>query len=129
MEKIIKILIVFALLIFIISRFIRSRDRKFREYVFSHRIPDVPDADEPEGFSSIISHEGIASITDPAAGIVYNYTVDGMLTLYRQGSIKALQRLPVPSDAYYLSIDPIKEEIYLHHEGEVYIYKRSSEEA
>lgn len=126
MEKIIKILIVFALLMFIISRFIRSRDRKFREYVFSHRIPDVPDSDEPEGFASIISHEGIASITDPAAGIVYNYTVDGVLTIYRQGSIKALQRFTVPPDAYYLSIDPIKEEIHLHHEGEVYIYKRSS---
>ena len=128
MEKILKIIIVFALLMFLITYFIRSRERKFREYTFSHRIPDTPPTeDEPEGFSSVISHQGIATITDPAAGLEYNYSIDGMLTIYRQGSLKALQRLTVPKDGYYLSLDPIKDEIHLHHEGEIYIYKRSPE--
>jgi len=36
-----------------------------------------------------------------------------------------LQRLAVPPEAYYLSIDPVKEEIHLHHEGEIYIYARA----
>jgi hypothetical protein len=126
MEKIFKILIVFILLMFLITYFIRSRDRKFREFIFSHRIPDTPPAeDEPPFLSSIISHLGIASITDAAAGIVYNYTIDGTLTIYRENSLKVLQRLAVPQDGYYLTVDPVKEEVHLHHEGEIYIYKRS----
>jgi len=126
MEKIFKILIVFLLLILLILYFIRSRERKFREFVFSHRIPETPPAeDEPELLSSIISHQGIAAITDVAAGYEYNYTVDGVLTIYRQGSLKALQRLAAPADAYYLTVDPVKEEIHLHHEREIYIYRRA----
>ena len=127
MEKILKILIVFALLMFLITYFIRSRERKFREYTFSHRIPDTPpdrNEPEPENFSSIISHEGIAAVTDPAAGLVYHYTTDGTLIILNERNQKELQRLVVPQEAYYLSIDPIKEEIHLHHEGEIYIYSR-----
>lgn len=126
MEKIIKILIVFLLLTLLIIRYIRSRERKFREYVFSHRIPETPPTeDEAELLASVISHQGIATITDAAAGVEYNYTIDGALTIYRHGSLKALQRLEAPADAYYLTVDPIKEEIRLHHEGEIYIYKRA----
>lgn len=125
MEKIFKILIVFTLLMFLITYFIRSRDRRFREYIFSHRMPDAPpETDEPEGFSSIISHEGLATITDPAASIIYRYQISGTLTIHRNG--KELQRLAVPPDAYYLAIDPVKEEIRLHHEGEIYVYVRES---
>jgi hypothetical protein len=125
-EKIFKILIVFLLLTLLIVYYVRSRERKSREFVFSHRIPETPPAeDEPELLSSIISHQGIATITDAAAGYEYNYTIDGMLSIYRQGSLKALQRFEVPPDAYYLTVDPIKEEIHLHHEGEIYIYRRA----
>ncbi len=125
MEKVFKILIVFALLMFLILYSIRTREGKFREYAFSHRIPDTPPAtDEPELFSSIISHQGAATITDPATGLLYHYTTEGSLTILRQGSSKELQRLAVPPEAYYLSIDPVKEEIHLHHEGEIYIYAR-----
>lgn len=125
MEKIFKIIIVFLLLTLLIVWFTRSRDRKFREYVFSHRLPETPPTeDEAEILSSVISHQGIATITDAAAGYDYNYTVDGVLTIYRQGSLKALQRLETPKDAYYLTVDPVKDEIHLHHEGEIYVYRR-----
>jgi len=128
MEKIFKILIVFILLTLLIHKYIRGRGRKFREYIFSHRIPESPPTeDEAELLASIISHQGIATITDAAAGVEYNYTVDGILSIYRQGSLKILQRLEVPADAYYLTVDPIKEEIHLHHEGEICIYKRMSD--
>lgn len=125
MEKIFKILVVFILLTLLIHKFIRGRTRKFREYVFSHRIPETPPTeDEAELLASVISHQGIATITDAAAGVEYNYTVDGILSIYRQGSLKILQRLEVPADAYYLTVDPINEEIRLHHEEEIYIYRR-----
>ena len=125
MEKVFKILVVFVLLMLLIVYFIRSRERKFREYVFSHRIPDNRDVmDEMLLLDSVISHEGVATITDRDTGLMYVYHIDGMLTIFRQGVQKELQRLPVPANAYFLSYDPVKEELYLHHEGEIYVYTR-----
>ena len=124
MEKVFKILIVFSILMLLIVYSIRTR--KWREYSFSHRMPDEPPApEEPEGLSSIISHEGIALVTDESTGLVYRYDAAGVLTIYRQHSSSVLQRLDVPPAAYYLSIDVIKDEIHLHHEGEIYVYTRS----
>jgi len=125
MEKVFKILIVFVLLMLLIVYFIRSRDRKFREYAFSHRIPDSRDVmEEMMLLDSVISHEGVAMIIDRDTGLVYRYHVDGMLTIFRQGSQKEMQRLVVPANGYFLSFDPVKEELYLHHEGEIYVYTR-----
>jgi hypothetical protein len=125
MEKVFKILVVFVLLMLLIIYFIRSRERKFREYVFSHRIPDSRDVmDEMLLLDSIISHEGAATITDRDAGLVYVYHISGMLTIFRQGAQKEVQRLAVPANGYFLSFDPVKEELYLHHEGEIYVYIR-----
>jgi len=124
MEKVLKILIVFALLMLLI--FYSFRTRRWREYRFSHRMPELPPvADEPEGLSSIISHQGIALVTDESTGLVFRYDTTGILTISRQHSSTVLQELHVPQGAYYLSIDVIKDEIYLHHEGEIYIYSRS----
>jgi hypothetical protein len=125
MEKVFKILVVFVLLMLLIVYFIRSRERKFREYVFSHRIPDDRDVmDEMMLPDSVISHEGVATITDADARLSYVYHVDGTLTIFRQGTQKEVQRLIVPARAYFLSFDPVKEELYLHHEGEIYVYHR-----
>lgn len=125
MEKVFKILIVFVLLMLLIIYFIRSRERRFRDYVFSHRIPDRRDImDEMLLLDSIISHEGTATIADRDGGLVYVYHISGVLTIFRQGSQKEMQRLSVPADGYFLSFDPVKEELYLHHEGEIYVYSR-----
>jgi len=125
MEKVLKILIVFALLMLLI--FYSYRTRRWTEYKFSHHVPDLPPAvDEPEGLSSIISHEGIAFVTDESTGLVYRYDTAGVLTIHRQHSSTVLQRLEVPPSAYYLSIDVIKDEIHLHHEGEIYVYSRAT---
>ncbi|HEY8970546.1 MAG TPA: hypothetical protein VIM64_15680 [Puia sp.] len=124
MGKILKILVVFAFLMLLIVYSIRAR--RWREYSFSHRAPDQPPAgDEPEGLSSIISHEGIALVTDESAGLIYRYDVAGILTIHRLHSSAMLQELKVPPSAYYLSIDVIKDEIHLHHEGEIYVYSRA----
>jgi hypothetical protein len=123
MGKILKILVVFAFLMLLIVYSIRTR--RWREYSFSHRTPDQPPGDEPEGLSSIISHEGIALVTDESAGLIYRYDVAGTLTIHRLHSSAMLQELKVPPSAYYLSIDVIKDEIHLHHEGEIYVYSRS----
>lgn len=123
MEKVIKILVVFAFLMLLI--FYSTRTRRWREYKLSHRMPETPPvADQPEGLSSIISHQGIAIVTDESTGLVYRYEATGALTIHRQHSSTVLQRLDVPSSAYYLSIDVIKDEIHLHHEGEIYVYSR-----
>lgn len=123
MEKVLKILIVFALLMLLIVFSIRTR--RFREYGFSHRIPDTPPAtDETELLTSVISRQGAAMVTDESTGLVYHYTTAGALTIYRHHSTRELQRLAAPPDAYYLSVDPIKDEIHLHHEGEIYVYTR-----
>jgi hypothetical protein len=123
MEKVLKILIVFALLMLLI--FYSMRTRRWREYSFSHRMPDTPPAaDEPEGLSSIISHEGIALVTDESTGLIYRYDATGVLTIHRLHSSAVLQELKAPPSAYYLSIDVIKDEIHLHHEGEIYVYSR-----
>jgi len=125
MEKVFKILIVFALLVLLI--FYSIRTRRWREYRFSHRTADSPPAaDEPEGLSSIISHQGIALVTDESTGLVYRYDTVGVLTIHRQHSSTVLQRLDVPPGAYYLSIDVIKDEIHLHQEGEIYVYSRAA---
>jgi len=125
MEKVFKILIVFVLLMLLIVYFIRSRERKFRDYVFSHRIPDSRDVmDEMLLLDSVISHEGTATITDRDAGLVYIYDIKGFLTILRQESLKEMQRLMVPANGYFLSFDPVKEELYLHYEGEIYVYTR-----
>lgn len=125
MEKVLKIVIVFALLVLLI--FYSIRTRRWREYHFSHRMPDTPPAaDDPEGLSSIISHQGIALVTDESTGLIYRYETTGILTISRQHSSTVLQRLDVPQGAYYLSIDVIKDEIHLHHEGEIYIYSRAA---
>lgn len=126
MEKVFKILVVFVLLMLLIVYFIRSRERKFREYVFSHRIPDSRDVmDEMMLLDSVISHEGVATITDRDTGLIYVYHIHGMLTIFRQGSGKEMQRIAVPANGYFLSFDPVKEELYVHHEGEIYVYTRS----
>jgi hypothetical protein len=123
MEKIFKILIVFGLLMFVIVYSIRTR--RWREYAFSGRLPEIPPAeDEPEDLSSVISHQGIAVVTDEATGLVYQYNTAGVLTISMQHSSRELQRLAVPPGAYYLSFDGIKDEIHLHYEGEIYIYTR-----
>ncbi|HVV05054.1 MAG TPA: hypothetical protein VHC96_12575 [Puia sp.] len=124
MEKVLKILIVFALLMLLI--FYSFRTRRWREYRFSHRMPELPPAaDEPEGLSSIISHEGIALVTDESTGLIYRYESTGVLTIHRLHSSAVLQRLDVPPAAYFLSVDVIKDEIHLHQEGEIYVYSRS----
>jgi len=125
MEKVFKILIVFALVMLLIVYFIRSRERKFREYVFSHRIPDRRDVmEEMMLLDSVISHEGVATIIDRDAGLVYVYEIRGMLTIIRDGTRKEMQKLVVPANGYFLSFDPVKEELYLHLEGEIYVYTR-----
>ncbi|HEY4206160.1 MAG TPA: hypothetical protein VGM31_05070 [Puia sp.] len=124
MEKVLKILIVFALLTLLI--FYSIRTRRFREYRFFHRKPDMPpEAGDLDGLSSIISHEGVALVTDESTGLIYRYDKTGILTIHRQHSSAVLQRLEVPAGAYYLSIDVIKDEIHLHHEGEIYVYSRA----
>jgi len=127
MEKVLKILVVFAFLVLLI--FYSIRTRRWRGYSFSHRTPDLsPAADELEGLSSIISHEGIALVTDESTGLIYRYDVAGVLTIHRLHSSAVLQELKVPPSAYYLSIDVIKDEIHLHHEGEIYVYSRSKKQ-
>jgi hypothetical protein len=124
MEKILKILIVFAFLMLMIVYSIRTR--RWREYRFSHRVLESPpEADEPEGLSSVVSHAGLAIVTDESTGLIYRYDTAGVLIICRQHSSAEMQRMDVPPAAYYLSVDVIKDEIHLHHEGEIYVYTRS----
>jgi len=53
MEKIYKILVVFALLMLVITYSIRARERRFREYFFSKRLPPPFPVELGLGFLSV----------------------------------------------------------------------------
>jgi len=122
MEKVFKILSS-VLLMFLIVYSIRAREGKFRNMPSPTASDTPPATDEPE--ASPLSYSIRDSHTRPCYRLPVPLRYRWRLTILRQGSLKELQRLAVPPEAYYFSIDPVKDEIHLHHEGEIYIYARA----
>ena len=141
MEKILKILVVFALLALIIYYSVRGRERRFRDYFFSRRLRhplplqqeghlySVPGSEDPEHvFSNIpLPQPPDALLFDPASHLLYCYNITGHLTIYKvisEGNYKEMQSLMVPLYCDRLSLDTAKDELYFYTEAEVFIFSK-----
>ena len=140
MEKILQILAVFALLMLVVARFIRERDSTFRRFGFLGRLKGGPQggaylmegvfgpAEErerlgvPDGMDAFLFDEG--------SRLLFCYTVEGRLTIYRRlaGGVKReLQELSVPLDCSAMWWNPQDGKIFLEEGGEWFVYGAEGE--
>jgi hypothetical protein len=140
MEKILQILAVFALLMLVVTRFIREREEKFRRFGFLGRLKDglQGDGELIEGvFGPAEERERLgvpdgadAFLFDEGSRLLFCYTVEGRLTIYRRlaGGVKReLQELSVPLDCSAMWWNPQDRKIYLEEEGEWFVYGAEEE--
>lgn len=134
MDKVFKILIVFALLMLVIVWSYRAREKKYREYsLFKKAIlpfPGDPDWEmlEAAGTGAAADEEGNSLVFDPLTKLIYRYSGEGLLTILRQGDHedpKIMQELPAPKNGLRLALDPQTGKLYLLTEGLVWIYASS----
>ncbi|HXD77355.1 MAG TPA: hypothetical protein VN616_06085 [Puia sp.] len=137
MEKVLQILLVFALMMLVIWRSIRGKEDRYRKlsYLFRERKP-LPEAiggrlipgmsgeaAEREGYS--IPGDADAFLPDDEGRLLFTYFADGKLTVSRwspSGRKKELQELSVPMDCSALAWDPEVRRVYLE-DGEFwYVY-------
>lgn len=135
MEKILQILAVFALLMLVVTRFIREREEKFRRFGFLGRLKGglQGDGELMEGvFGPAEEREGLgvpdgadAFLFDEGSRLLFCYTVEGRLTIYRRlaGGVKReLQELSVPLDCSAMWWNPQDRKIFLEEGGEWFVY-------
>ena len=132
MEKIFKILIVFALLILVIGYSFKARERRYNDYFFSRRLryplPVHNDRELLASFNGLpLAQPPDALLFDPASHLLYCYSTEGSLTIFKvisEGEYKEMQVLSVPRDCTGLSLDTVKDELYLHADEEVFIFSK-----
>ena len=135
MEKILQILAVFALLMLVVARFIREREEKFRRFGFLGRLKGglQGGGDLMEGvFGPSEERERLgvpdgmdAFLFDEGSRLLFCYTVEGRLTIYRRlagGTKRELQELSVPLDCSAIWWNPQDWKIFLEEEGEWFVY-------
>jgi hypothetical protein len=140
MEKILQILAVFALLMLVVTRFIREREEKFRRFGFLGRLKGglQGDGELIEGvFGPAEERERLgvpdgadAFLFDEGSRLLFCYTVEGRLTIYRRlaGGVKReLQELSVPLDCSAMWWNPQDRKIFLEEEGEWFVYGAEEE--
>jgi hypothetical protein len=140
MEKILQILVVFALLMLVVTRFIREREAKFRRFGFLGRLRGglQGDGELIEGVTGPAEErerlgvpEGAdAFLFDEGSRLLFCYTVGGRLTIYRRlaGGVKReLQELSVPLDCSAMWWNPQDRKIFLEEEGEWFVYGAEEE--
>lgn len=142
MEKILQILSVFALLMLVITWFMREREEKFRRFGFLGRMKGVLQGggDLMEGvFGAAEERERLgvpdgvdAFLFDEGSRLLFCYAMEGRLTIYRRlaGGVKReLQELSVPLDCSAMWWDPQGLQLFLEEEGEWFVYGAEGEEA
>ena len=140
MEKILQILAVFALLMLAVTRFIRERDSTFRRFGFLGRskVGLRGDGELIEGvFGPAEERERLgvpdgadAFLFDEESRLLFCYTVEGRLTIYRRlaGGVKReLQELSVPLDCSAMWWSPQDRKIFLEEGGEWFVYGAEGE--
>ncbi len=134
MDKVFKILIVFALLMLVIVWSYRAREKKYREYyLFKQAIlpfPGDPDWEmlQAAGTGAAADEQGNSLVFDPLTKLIYRYSGEGALTILRQGDHedpKIMQEMLVPKNGRHLALDPQTGKLYLLTEGSVWIYGNS----
>jgi hypothetical protein len=140
MEKILQILAVFALLMLVVTRFIREREEKFRRFGFLGRLRGglQGDGELIEGVFGPAEERGRlgvpdgtdAFLFDEGSRLLFCYTVEGRLTIYRRlaGGVKReLQELSVPLDCSAMWWNPQDRKIFLEEGGEWFVYGAEEE--
>lgn len=130
MDRIFQILVVLALVMLLVSRFIKGREPRYRPYEYIRRqkpplpegveerlIPAVPGP--PEGFA-----EGRVDWAIDHEGLVFCYNAEGRLTIYRREGdrYKQKQELPVPLDCPAMALDPEDGKLYFEASGFIFLY-------
>ena len=137
MEKILQILAVFALLMLVVSRFIRERDSTFRRFGFLGRLKGGLQGGGEGGLMEGVFGpaeerqwlgvpDGVdAFLFDEGSRLLFCYTAEGRLTIYRRlaGGVKReLQELSVPLDCSAMWWNPQDGKIFLEEGGEWFVY-------
>lgn len=137
MEKVLQILIVFALLMLVVSWFIREREPRFRPYDYLNRVkPPLPVGVEQRLIAAVFMPEegrerfGVqadadAFLSDADSRLLFCYSVVGRLVIYRQGSkgvYKQVQELAAPLDCTALALDPADGRLYFEANGYLFVY-------
>ena len=130
MDRIFQILVVLALVMLLVSRFIKGREPRYRpyEYIRRQKPPLSPEVEgrllaavpgPQEGYPEdrvdwSIDHEGL----------VFCYHAEGRLTIYRREGDKYRQKqeLPVPLDCVAMALDPADEKLYFETGGSIFLY-------
>jgi hypothetical protein len=134
MDKIFRILAVFALLMLFVRRFIKGREPRFHPYDYINRIkpPLAPEIAErlvpavftlPEDRGQYPVEGGVdAFLLYAAGGLVFCYSAVGRLTIFRQVPLRQLQELAVPLDCTAIAFDPANERLYFEAAGFLFVY-------
>lgn len=128
MDKIFQILAVLVLLVLLISRFIRGREPRYQPYDHIKRFkPPLP----PDVAARLVTAvagtpgewvEGWVDLFISNEGLVFCYSAEGRLTIYRQEGdrYKQKQELPVPLDCIAMALDPTDEKLYFEAGGYIF---------
>lgn len=137
MEKVLQILLVFALLMLVIWRSIRGKEGRFRRFSYLSRLRqplseeirsrwiagEFGAAEERSGYG--VPEDADAFLIDEDSGLLLCYRQEGKLLIYHwspDARNKELQEMPVPMDCTGLSWDPAERKIYLEEGGYWYVY-------
>lgn len=137
MEKVLQILIVFALLMLVVSWFIREREPRFRPYDYLNRVkPPLPAGVEQRLIAAVfvpeagqerfsLQADADAVLSDADSRLLFCYSVVGKLVIYRQGAkgdYKQVQELAAPLDCTALALDPTDGKLYFEASGYLFVY-------
>ena len=130
MEKIFQILVVFALMLLLISWFIKGKDPRYRPYDYIMRIkPPLPESVAmglvPAVFGEVIAGlpvegQSDAVLTDAVNGLLFIYSNEGRLTIFRRN--KQMQELAVPLQCTAIALDPADGKLYFETGGYLFVY-------
>ena len=137
MEKVLQILLVFALLMLVIWRSIRGKEGRFRRFSYLSGLQQPLSgeirqrwiagkfgaAEERSGYG--VPEDADAFLIDEDSGLLMCYRIEGKLLIYHWspgGRNKELQEMSVPMDCTGLSWDPEERKIYLEEGDYWYVY-------
>lgn len=134
MDKIFQILAVFVMLMLLISRFIKGREPRYHPYDYIKRMrPPLPEpiverlitavAGRPAVFGAAL-FEGRVDLFVADEGLLFCYSAEGRLTIYRREGDKYRQKqeLPVPLDCAAMAFDHTDGKLYFEADGSIFVY-------
>jgi hypothetical protein len=133
MEKILQIVAVFGLMMFVINRFIRGREPRYRVYTYQARVKPPLLAEVEQRFIAAVFGAGLegvqgqvdAFLLEESTKLLFCYSVVGSLVIYRRkedGLFKEMQWLAAPLNCISMALDPRDGKLYLEAGGYLFVY-------